>query len=42
MRVNQRTSPKCGSMVTPVMKFCESCGAKIEAVRACCTCPPGA
>lgn len=29
---------KCGSPVTPGMKFCESCGAKIEALTACPKC----
>lgn len=33
-----KTCSKCGSPVTPGMKFCESCGAKVEALPACTTC----
>jgi hypothetical protein len=32
MTENPQKCQKCGSPVTPGMKFCESCGAKIEAV----------
>jgi hypothetical protein len=38
MTANSLTCQKCGSPVTPGMKFCESCGAKIEAVPVCSTC----
>jgi len=38
MTANQTTCPKCGSPVTPGMKFCESCGAKIEALPVCPQC----
>jgi hypothetical protein len=38
MTANQETCQKCGSPVTPGMKFCESCGAKIEALPACPKC----
>jgi hypothetical protein len=38
MTANPQTCPKCGSPVTPGMKFCESCGAKIEALPACPQC----
>jgi hypothetical protein len=38
MTANPPTCQKCGSPVTPEMKFCESCGAKIEAVPVCPQC----
>ncbi|MGB9176805.1 MAG: zinc-ribbon domain-containing protein, partial [Methanoregula sp.] len=38
MNANPQTCPKCGSPVMPGMKFCESCGAKIEALPACPQC----
>lgn len=38
MTENPAKCPKCGSPVTPAMKFCESCGAKIEALPACAKC----
>ena len=38
MTENPATCPKCGSPVTPGMKFCESCGAKIEAMPSCAKC----
>jgi|WetSurMetagenome_2_1015567.scaffolds.fasta_scaffold04547_6 hypothetical protein len=38
MTANPPTCQKCGSPVTPGMKFCESCGAKIEALPACPKC----
>jgi len=38
MTDNSQTCQKCGSPVTPGMKFCESCGAKIEALSACPQC----
>jgi hypothetical protein len=38
MMANSQTCLKCGSPVTPGMKFCESCGAKIEALPACPQC----
>lgn len=38
MTANQKTCPKCGSTVTPGMRFCESCGEKIEALPACPQC----
>ena len=38
MTANPQTCQKCGSPVTPGMKFCESCGAKIEALPACPKC----
>ncbi|OPX63045.1 zinc-ribbon domain-containing protein [Methanoregula sp. PtaB.Bin085] len=38
MTENPANCPKCGSPVTPAMKFCESCGAKIEALPACTKC----
>ena len=38
MTANHQTCQKCGSPVTPGMKFCESCGAKIEALPSCLTC----
>jgi len=38
MTANQETCQKCGSPVTPGMKFCESCGAKIEPLPACPQC----
>ena len=38
MTANPPTCRKCGSPVTPGMKFCESCGAKIEALPACPQC----
>jgi hypothetical protein len=38
MTANPQTCQKCGSPVTPGMKFCESCGAKIEALPACPQC----
>ncbi len=34
MTENPQKCQKCGSPVTPAMKFCESCGAKIEALPA--------
>lgn len=38
MTANQMTCPKCGRPVTHGMKFCETCGAKIEALPACTKC----
>jgi uncharacterized OB-fold protein len=38
MNANTQTCPNCGSPVMPGMKFCESCGAKIEALPACPQC----
>jgi hypothetical protein len=38
MTENPQTCPKCGSPVLPGIKFCESCGAKIEALPACPQC----
>ena len=38
MTANPPTCQKCRSPVTPGMKFCESCGAKIEALPACHKC----
>jgi hypothetical protein len=38
MTENPQKCQKCGSPVTPGMKFCESCGAKIEASPACPKC----
>jgi outer membrane biosynthesis protein TonB len=38
MTANPQTCPKCGSPVTPGMKFCESCGEKIEALPVCPQC----
>jgi hypothetical protein len=38
MTEKPQTCQKCGSPVTPGMKFCESCGAKIEALPACPQC----
>jgi len=38
MMANSQTCSKCGSPVTPGMKFCESCGAKIPALPACPQC----
>jgi uncharacterized OB-fold protein len=38
MTANSMTCQKCGSPVTPGMKFCESCGAKIEVSPACPQC----
>ena len=38
MTENPKTCQKCGSPVTPGMKFCESCGAKIEASAVCPKC----
>jgi hypothetical protein len=38
MTANPQTCRKCGSPVTSGMKFCESCGAKIEALPACPQC----
>jgi hypothetical protein len=38
MNANPQTCPKCGSPVMPEMKFCESCGTKIEALPACPQC----
>ncbi len=38
MTENPQKCQKCGSPVTPGMKFCESCGAKVEALPACSRC----
>lgn len=38
MTANPLTCQKCGSPVTPEMKFCESCGAKIEILPVCPQC----
>jgi hypothetical protein len=38
MMENPKTCSKCGSPVAPEMKFCESCGAKIEPVQSCIKC----
>jgi hypothetical protein len=38
MTANPQNCPKCGSPVVPGMKFCESCGAKVEALPACPQC----
>jgi hypothetical protein len=38
MTEKPQTCQKCGSPVNPGMKFCESCGAKIEALPACPQC----
>ena len=38
MTENQLTCPKCNSPVKPGMKFCESCGARIEAPASCPAC----
>ncbi len=38
MTANSQTCRKCGSPVSPGMKFCESCGAKIEDLPACRQC----
>lgn len=38
MTENPQICQKCGSPVTPGMKFCESCGAKVEALPACSRC----
>jgi len=38
MTENLRKCQKCGSPVTPEMKFCESCGAKIEPLHSCMKC----
>src|SRR5665647_1695056 len=35
---NPVTCPKCSSPLTPGMKFCESCGAKIEVLSRCSQC----
>jgi len=38
MTENPKTCQKCGSPVAPGVKFCESCGAKIEALPSCPKC----
>ena len=38
MTENPKNCQKCGSPVTPGMKFCESCGAKIEPLPSCTKC----
>ena len=38
MTENPKTCQKCGSPVAPGIKFCESCGAKIEALPSCPKC----
>jgi len=38
MTENPKTCQKCGSPVAPGIKFCESCGAKIEALPPCPKC----
>jgi len=38
MTENQLTCPKCNSPVKPGMKFCESCGARIETTPSCPKC----
>ncbi len=36
--MGNRTCPKCGSPLTPGLKFCESCGAKVEQPAVCVQC----
>ena len=38
MMENPKTCSKCGRPVAPEMKFCESCGAKIEPLQSCMKC----
>jgi predicted amidophosphoribosyltransferase len=35
---SRQICPKCNSPVAPEMKFCESCGAKIDDLRRCSQC----